>query len=569
MDDDDDLDDIEELSDDDLISMVKETLGDDIKSLDEQISPDEESLSNKVNDGIEEQNIINDDTIDNMDVDIEKIDGDILNVKDKQNIPKLKIPSFLLNLSPNSSNILVSILVVMIVLIIIGSIFIIRYIRAGQQLQDEIFNMDSTIVIEEFINGPNNANFIFISETRHIENHTFTLSSMLIDQTVTEFNFNDNINWGLFTVQLFDNNGKNYSLNNSFYVDNNINTTVSFEPLDRGIRGIVLTIIENSTGEEVEFVIRFDTMISVPTVAYLNDRITLNIEDGITVNLEGGVFSSAGSTLYYTIHSNPNENVYFSDISIMQGGQNLFKERHLIYNVENEDYTIARVDFAPVRNIDGNINVRFLDVFRAIKMNLEVPLQNLFRNTPNDQIRIPVGSNTLVLERIGRVRDNYILVFHGFNEGGQRIKTRLNATLKFENSEGNEVILQGNTLSADVGSDMRFDINQLGENDIPGALSTFVLDIEEVLFIEEDLTIPISLSSLPYASSPASNRVINQGKNILINEGYTNPEIVTYMVDSYRFTGVYTVRNGNDISEYILKATRQGLEWDFNIELLQ
>lgn len=608
-------DDNEELSDDDLLSMVKETLGNEIKGFDdddddeEEPSPEEEPLpileeeppeeepeEEPSTDGetvdIEEAENINEEAIDGNDIELDKLEEEISNINfeesnEESNIeeekseedvqgkkiklpifkmPKLKLPSFLTNLTPSRSNMLVYILLLMIAVIIIGSIFIIKFIKAGQRLEDEIFYMDSTIVIEEFIQGSNNANFIFISESRNMENHTFALSRMLIDKTATVFHFSDNINWELFTIELSDNNGKNYSLKNSFYEENNTSRSVSFEPLDTGIRGIILTITENSTGEEVKFAIRFDTVISVPTVSYLNDRTTLKIKDDITVNLEGGVFSSAGSTIYYTIHSDSNDSLYFNDISIIQGGNNLLQERHLTYKLENENYSIARVDFAPVRNIDGNINVKFSDVYRAHRVDLEVPLQNLFRNTVNDQITIPAGSNTLVLERIGRLGDNYVLVLHGLNEEGERIETRLNATLRYENYEGQEVILQGTTRSGARGSDMRFNVNQLGDNTMTGGLSTFVLDIEEVLFIEEDITIPISLSSLPYASNTASEKVINEGKRILLNEGYTNVETVTYMLDSYRFIGVYSARSGNHINEYILNGTRDGSQWEFTVE---
>lgn len=408
--------------------------------------------------------------------------------------------------------------------------------------------------------GANNANFVFVAEERRAGETRFNMSRLLIDQTATVFTFNRDMDWTSYEAVLTDDNGAVYQL----LLNQNqqmVRDYLAFEPIDLGARGLTLTIASRATGSYALFPIIFEgTIVRLP-VFYMNQPQGAFFGD-TTFSMMSASFNSFQSHIYYYMDTSIG-NLSFDNIFLTQGGTTLPVISNETFNIGN-GIVVGRLDFGPLPVAAGNVQLVFANGFNVYGLNQRVSVSSLFRNTLEDRIEIPVRDNTLILERIGRRSEDFVMVLHGTDSEGRRHETRLEAELQVT-SGGTQHVLEGQTFSGTLGSDMLFPMTtSIGPN-----LGSVYLAIERAYFGGTDFTLDISLEHTASGPSFYDGQQINAGREILQGMGYNRVELVTYRVESFYFTGIYRVQAGTDqVRTYRVDRIRTDDGFDSTVQII-
>lgn len=484
---------------------------------------------------------------------IDNNDGDLNTLTEEEKLSKSKL--ILASFGKYATKKIAIFLIASIILIaLVGGSAIL--ILSTQDTLNLLYNgLSEPIVVTQNYTGSHNANFIFVSERRGTGVNSFFLNRMLIDHFETVFYFDSLINWQNYVVHLTDDQGNEYPLSLSHY--NNINSNrLSFASISANTRGLVLSITNRTTYEEVVFPIEFSgTMIRLP-VFYLSTSTQSNVAD-TNITITGGYFSTSRSSIFYQIE-NENTGFYFENIFLHSGALNLPMRGHQVFDVENNKI-LGRIDFEPLPAVSGTVSLVFSNAFISYNLNQNFSVQGLFANNVANQIRVPIGENTLVLERLGRMSSGFVLVLHGIGSDGIRQETRLDATLNITDIHGTAMYLSPNTFSGAMGTDILFYTTEpLGTH-----FTSVLLEIDTVYFGGENLNIEIDLNNTSTELSFMDDLVISESISLLEDMGYDRAEVITYTLNSFEFNGIFRAGNFNAVNTYNITAYRTETGWSY------
>ena len=331
----------------------------------------------------------------------------------------------------------------------------------------------------------NEANYIYLSQKGKLDDEEFELSKMLVDSKATLFYFKNKFDIQKYNIILSDNNNNLYGMDLSFIQNmsqdtenENGETILRFEPLDLNAKSIKLSLYNAQDGKRLDFEFDFNGILEETPVKYIFDE---NVESGnsdVKLNIDNAVFSSAGSTINYTIKSSgsgfsivQDRGKHSESIILEEGATNIkkLKKYPSMYSFDNGNTILGRMDFGSTESLNSKIYFTFEDLFKSYSVNRDIKVQSIYGTADKEPISFDVGNYKIVIEGVGSYNDRIVLVMHGEdknikydadNPNANRVEVRLDAQLVSQTASGMEIILDGSSQSAEYGTDMSFMINE-------------------------------------------------------------------------------------------------------------
>ncbi len=449
------------------------------------------------------------------------------------------------------------------------SLYTSNYIKNSRLPQNARLRENDVIKIIQTNKGLNSRNFNQVSEKRNLGKNSFNLSKFLIDTKGTHFYFEQPIDWKDYIVKLVDEKNNDYKLDINFY-KNNITNELNFNCLDVGTKGAILYIEDKNTGEVCEFPLSIDGGVQMPPTAYLTSftSVSGNNKD-YDINIINGNFSPSGSSLFYEINWDDDYYLNFDNI-LISGVMDPLSYTSYQYKLNDENKIIGRIDTGAVSSLENNIKVKTQNLFKVYDVNKNIDISNLILNKTEYQKILNIKDYNLTLERLGKMNENYVLVFNCKDKQNNNIQAEIDATLNLEDNNGQNFILEGKSTSGEYGTDMLFNINQK-DNLINNRIKSYELNIKSLKIKENDCSSNINLAVLPRVQDRLTQNIIDLGKNYLLeNNNNYQVENLAYTLDSKYFTGVYILKNNNKLDNYVVKGVKDdNSNWEFNKTLLE
>lgn len=355
---------------------------------------------------------------------------------------------------------------------------------------------------------PNNQNFVFLGLETEFKGETIILEKMIVDQASTVFHFDKEFDILSTSFTLTDNVGRLYNRDLSFSAADMVQASGSvarFEPLIGRGSVFTLTVRDRILNETAVFEFGLERLSPFPPARYVNMPIVLEGSPiGVGVTLENAVFSSSGTIMNFTISwSDDIANILIDQephnlpgISLSSPTRAVLPSRRIpvLYHFPEYRTTLLRMDFAPVDNLTGEMSVRFNNLFESIPINEAIPMAGLFTNIEDEWVHVPASNFTAVLERMGRIRENYILVMHTLDRDGNVVESIPDASLMLTLRDGISVALDASSRSGSFGTDVIFNTPQHFVNEIRGvAPGNISLDLRGLLVRLNDVSSPVNL----------------------------------------------------------------------------
>ncbi len=331
----------------------------------------------------------------------------------------------------------------------------------------------------------NNANYIYLSQKGIIDKKEIELSKILVDSKATLFYFNGKFDIQKYNIILSDNNQNTYSMDLSFIQNRQQDseeekneTILHFEPLDRNVKSINLSLYNSSTGSRLDFPFNFDGPIEETPVKYVFDEEAKSNNQDVKVNIDNAIFSSAGSVINYTIQSSGKDFSIIQDddnnkdsISLEENATNVkkIKKYPTIFSFDNGNTILGRMDFRSTESLESKIYLTFKNLYKSYTVNRDFSADTINKAGEKDPISFDVGNYKIVLERVVPFNDRIVFVLHGEdknikydanNPNANRVEVRLDVEAISTSASGVEVILDGVIKSAEYGTDVSFMINE-------------------------------------------------------------------------------------------------------------
>lgn len=375
---------------------------------------------------------------------------------------------------------------------------------------------------------PNNQNFIFLGLETEFMGERVILEKLILDQAATVFHFNREFDILSTTFSLTDNTGRAYNRDLSFPVADIVQTTGSiarFEPLLGRGSVFTLTVRDRIFNETAVFQFGLERENPFPPARFVNSPV---IFDGtpasVDVTLQNAVFSSSGTIMNFTISwADDIANITIEQsadnpgISLSSPANTILPSRRspALYHFPDHRTTLLRMDFGPVDNLIANMAIEFNNLFENIPLNLTIPAAGLFANMEEEWVHIPASNFTAVLERMGRIRENFILVMHTLDRNGNVVESVPDSSLMLTIQDGIEVALESTARSGSFGSDITFHAPMHFRNEIRAVPSSNIaLDLRGLLVRLNQVEGQVNLlegadARLSDAAESAKNSVIS------------------------------------------------------------
>lgn len=317
--------------------------------------------------------------------------------------------------------------------------------------------------------------FIPVNEVAVVGDSRFFLRRMTVGQRGTLLHFDDVFDPADYSIVLLDQDGNfhmriagDFEYDLAAYPDRR-GTVLQFAPVSSETEELTLYIQEPTTGEVAGFYFTFGDEPVLPAIVHVNFQMPLIEDVGDRFVIADAVFSNTGSEIVYLSRLDPLLGAIVFDwdgLRMREGARTPFANRptptEFIFPEHNR--MLGRITYGPVRNLEVGVFLNFSDVYVSYPVPRGfVDIPALFRDEEQYQQRIPLGSHTLVLERMGAQGPFVILVFHGLDEYGQRVQTEIVADLVIQTDSGPIVIRGQNFFSPrEVGTDLFFDTRDHG-----------------------------------------------------------------------------------------------------------
>jgi hypothetical protein len=238
---------------------------------------------------------------------------------------------------------------------------------------------------------------------------------------------------------------------------------------------------------------------------------------GGVVEVAGADFSNTGSTLCLRIKQagaleyDISESSY---ASLHEGAAPIFARSQIgkvpssnqiaaypsVYSFPENKTILARVDFEPVKSLEGALTVKLGSLVMSYAPNTAIIASDLFDFANRGSLEKTMGDYTLVFEGMQRQGPYVVMVMHTDSFSGERVETKLDASLLCEGLSGEEVIYDGKCISKKEGADILFEIGSnppisLDPGTMKVHLKTFTLNLPE-------LTATLDLSQMETSIDP-------------------------------------------------------------------
>jgi len=437
----------------------------------------------------------------------------------------------------------------------------------------------------------NKANYIYVSQTKSFDEQNFELSKILVDSQATLFYFSNRFNIQKYNIMLTDNQNNSYGMDLSFIQnmspiteeeDDENGTVLRFEPLNLNAKSIKLSIYNVEKGEKIDFDFDFDAPLEKTPVKYIFDQKTQSNSSDVNITIDNAVFSSAGSTINYTIKSSgkgfsivQEKGGDKSTIVLEENAETIRKNKKYpsMYTFNNGNMIVGRMDFESIKNLNSKIYISFNNLYKSYTVNRDITAGALNSSNEKKPISFDVGNYKVVLEGIGNFNDRIVLVFHGEdknikydanNPNANRVEVRLNAQLISSTASGMEVILDGTSKSAEYGTDMSFPINDSNRNLIYNlGAGNLTVRVNSVLVKTDDAKFEFDLRKAATENNKerekAHNDVIDIFKGRL---AYKSGEKIKESVDGF---SEQLMKDGSALANYAPQQITERAEYSSQI----
>ncbi|MDR2939830.1 MAG: hypothetical protein LBV08_05845 [Clostridiales bacterium] len=353
----------------------------------------------------------------------------------------------------------------------------------------------------------NNANYIYLNKVFPVSGQIIDVKSILLDKMATVIYFSNEIDISRYDMHILDEGNNAYMPDISFLNSANVKY-MRFSPLKDDAKKFDFIVKDIVNGESNSISFTLEGGGDSSSVLFSNEKQNLFPPGaGFSGTLDKAVFSGSGSTIYFSFkYKNPENILYIEDsqTEVAEMHENVARllgqrEKPIQFIYGDDGLSIGRMDFEPVKNLNSKVYIKFNNIFRSFEYGKEIDPSGLFLNNEESQQKYTVGNYDIILERMGRQGDRYVLVMHAENNaifGKSSLENDLghieiipDIELVFESPDGKEIKSQGEVFSADIGTDVVFDVGGISEF-AGGKMS---LKINSLSFKLETLEIEVDL----------------------------------------------------------------------------
>ena len=422
----------------------------------------------------------------------------------KKSLEKLKRYS---DKKVNKSTIIIySIVTLLIILILTVTTFFIVAINKikATNLEKEI-EREKEKVQAKYIPDEKNAAYLGLASI--IDNQPITLEKILIDTIYIKFYINSSINPKDYDIRLTDDMGNLYAMDNNFIKIDDGKIELRFHYINSGTEGYNLSFKNLATDDFIDFDFNLPKIKKSEDVKYLNNIIRNNT-NGIEVNIAGGVFSSAGSSIYYTIETEPTAKYKLKQGLLKNNNDVILYEENtelipltkdiLLQEVEN-GIILGRADFEEVDKLNSNLVANFKNLYKSYPINKTVSLDEIDKGLAV----FDFDKYKLFVEGMPRFDNLFVLTLHsedttikeGKQENYNRVEVLLDAEVILETPSGAKMTLKPTDAESEYyGTDMLFEIDKKQMEFLLGISPEKIkVKINSVLMEMNDVSIPINL----------------------------------------------------------------------------
>ncbi|MCL2753682.1 MAG: hypothetical protein FWE44_06000 [Defluviitaleaceae bacterium] len=382
----------------------------------------------------------------------------------------------------------------------------------------------------------NNAAFSSVELYAILGEEIIPLNQVLLDDAATVFYFGGNLDQTRFVFELQDFDGRVYDRDITFASNPwrqliLERTEIRFEAMSRDTEGFTLSITDLHSGYTASVGMTFDGSL-IPIGRYISRPVSFNNMpvQALGATLNHAQFSASGSIIDLLVfHNFSDGGIVFSQasdtdiVSISHRGTFVSPvNNELQWLTFDENITLARMDFGPLRYLSGEVEI-FLDgIYRRYDVGYTTPLTPLFSVGAARSRTIQLDANhQMTLHGMMRQGDLFVMPLYGTNQE-QRVATTIHAYIVGTNAEGVEQRLPANVRYSSVGADALFDLTQ-NEYIARMPISQLHLEIEHVLVRLPQISQVIDLSDIAQINLQPSesrqnfeNAIIEYFENISI-----------------------------------------------------
>jgi hypothetical protein len=410
-----------------------------------------------------------------------------------------------------------------------------------ERREEQAFIAHYTPIVQP-VGVANNANFIHINESGQIAGQRFTLSKISAGSTGTFVYFEETFDPSDYAIVLYDQ--TNLLLYRSHFDmagEMTEGTVLRFDSVKTTSAFLNLLIQDLVTHESIKFFYRFEDLPTLVPEIYFLETIEVFKDGGMDFNIHSAVYDNASTSIFYTFNSEGGTGELrfgdYSDKPFMQVTESIYPLPAMTVNptearFDGQGLVLGKLTLAPVRNIRSTLEITFNDLFYHYPMdNKEVDMTTLFTRRPEEQ-KIRVGGNELILEGMAKQGDYIVLVLHGNDADGQRIETRINATLTVLTDDG-LVVLHGVSRASREGCDLLFDTRPHRESLLGIPLSGYRLNIQSTAFRVPRFTVEMDLSN----SRGIPDRRIGAAREFVLDAFYARLMYKSYELSRNEING--------------------------------
>jgi len=265
----------------------------------------------------------------------------------------------------------------------------------------------------------NRNSYIFTSKELKINGFDAKLQGVTLNSTASVFYFNRYFDAGCMDFTITDSENNVYYLDLSRHIDGGRTDRLYFEPLKEGIESFELNLPEYfSTGYDDTFFFFNKPLEYTPVLYAASQSAVLDFDgDKAAVNIDEAVFSPVGAFINYSLIPDGKIQILPEDTTAplkFTGDKSVFPalEGYAAQSELDGAGVMGRVGFWPPDSLKGEATVTIDNLLCEIQMNKIIQTDELFLNDPAYAQTVKLADYELVLERMGKRANVYILVLH-------------------------------------------------------------------------------------------------------------------------------------------------------------
>lgn len=425
---------------------------------------------------------------------------------------------------------LLKISAILVFIFIAVGVSIVLTSRAVEAQRAEVAEMLHFTAISMPADTANNTNFIHVNEQINIGGRYFTLSSISVGSSGTYFFFEEHFNTRDYIIMLYDQNRHLY-VRQQFDLNHPaaMGTILRFDPLRHDTLFLTLHIQNLETRAYGNFYYRLVGSFIFGAPIFINQPIPLfaggDINSGLRIS--HARFNNIESVIYYSFNGN------FSSLGLRQrenatgtfvhlwdnfgGLANMTKGQATIY-CDERDAMVGRATFAPLVSLHAPIRATFHDLYYVYPYpDVDIPLRFLSGRNQDDPHVLQMETFQLNLEGIQQQGHLLVMVMHGTDESGLRLRTYVDASLEIDIGRGEVLTIPAAMVNVSppgatyIGTDVVFNLQAHLAELANVHIDRYTLILHTVEFSVPEVSVTIDLA---YAVHHPGNRRENVTANI-------------------------------------------------------